>query len=113
MTYTIIGGEVNVAQRLEAGSDADGILMSYETYAHAQDIVEVEERETIQMKGISREIKVFSVIRSKAKSKKSTLEIKRTKKEVSQIGRLEKDMEVMRRNMRDMNKKIEILLKKI
>ncbi len=113
LTYTIIGGEVNVAQRLEAGSDADGILMSYETYAHAQDIVEVEERETIQMKGISREIKVFSVITSKAKSKKAKVKIKQTKKEVSQIRKLEKDMEIMRRSMRDMNKNIEMLLKKI
>ena len=62
LTYTIIGGEVNVAQRLEAAAPSDGILMSYESYAHAQDLVEVEEVNSIKMKGISREIKVFSVI---------------------------------------------------
>ena len=61
LTYTIIGGEVNVAQRLEASSDADGILMSYETFAHAQDMLEVQERETINMKGINRDIKVYHV----------------------------------------------------
>ena len=43
LSYTIIGGEVNVAQRLEASADSNGILMSYETYAFTQDIVEVEE----------------------------------------------------------------------
>ena len=37
--------EVNVAQRLEAGADANGILLSYESYAHAQDMVQVEERD--------------------------------------------------------------------
>ena len=31
-----IGGEVNVAARLEAAGEADGILMSYETYAHVK-----------------------------------------------------------------------------
>ena len=62
LTYTIIGGEVNIAQRLEAAAPSDGILMSFESYAHAEDLVEVEELNSIKMKGISREIKVFSVI---------------------------------------------------
>ena len=57
LTYTIIGGEVNVAARLESAADANGILMSYETYAHVQDMVEVEQKEAIKMKGINREIK--------------------------------------------------------
>ena len=63
LTYTIIGGEVNIAQRLEAAVPSDGILMSYESYAHAQDLIEVEELNSIKRKGIGREIKVFSVIR--------------------------------------------------
>ena len=96
LTYTIIGGEVNIAQRLEAAAPSDGILLSYESYAHAQDIVEVEELSSITMKGINREIKVFSVISdfkskklskdkdevSSVKSKKDTLE--------SRIDKLEK-----------------------
>ena len=61
LTYTIIGGEVNVTQRLEGNADPNGILMSYETFAHTQDIVEVEERKKIKMKGINREIKSFAV----------------------------------------------------
>ena len=62
LTYTIIGGEVNVAARLESAAEANGILMSYETYAHVQDMVEVEQKEAIKMKGINREIKIFSII---------------------------------------------------
>ena len=62
LTYTIIGGEVNVAQRLESAANPNGILMSYETFAHAQDMIDAEEREAIKMKGINREIKILSVI---------------------------------------------------
>ena len=61
LTYTIIGGEVNVAARLETAAEANGILLPYETYAHAQDMIEVEQKESIKMKGINREIKIFSV----------------------------------------------------
>ncbi len=114
LTYTIIGGEVNVAQRLEAGADANGILMSYETYAHAQDIVEVEEQETIKMKGISRDIKVFSVIGRKTITESKELQFKRkpTKRVFSEFEKMKKDMEVMKTNMEHLNENMEKLLKK-
>ena len=67
LTYTIIGGEVNITQRLEGKADANGILMSYETYALAQDIVEVEERENLSLKGINRIVKCFAVKKRKPK----------------------------------------------
>ena len=96
LTYTIIGGEVNIAQRLEAAAPSDGILMSYESYAHAQDLVEVDELNSITMKGINREIKVFSVIRDlkmkkieKDESKISPIKSKRNSLEL-RIDRLEK-----------------------
>ena len=58
---------------MEAAAPSDGNLVSYESYAHAQDLVEVEELNSITMKGINREIKVFSVIRD-FKLKKLALE---------------------------------------
>ncbi len=61
LSYTIIGGEVNLAQRLESHADVDGILMSYETWVHVQDLVDVEPRGAIQMKGIARNVKTFAV----------------------------------------------------
>jgi adenylate cyclase len=114
LTYTIIGGEVNVAQRLEASADANGILMSYESYAHAQDMVEVDERERITMKGISREIKVFSVVGRKNEKKSKKYETKKevTKKELSQIDKLEKDLNHLKNDMQTINQKIDTLLKK-
>ena len=62
MDYTIIGGEVNLAARLEANADPGGILMSYETYALVKDLVETEARKTLQVKGIRREVKPYAVI---------------------------------------------------
>ena len=70
LTYTIIGSEVNVAQRLEASAEPGGILMSYETYAHAPDLIEVEQLESISMKGVNKEIKVFSVLDELKKANK-------------------------------------------
>ena len=61
MDYTIIGGEVNLAARLESSADPGGILMSYETYALVKDLVETESREPIQVKGIRREVKPYAV----------------------------------------------------
>lgn len=61
MDYTIIGGEVNLAARLEGAADPGGILMSYETYALVKDMVAVEEREAIVMKGIKRQVRAFAV----------------------------------------------------
>ncbi|SCA55555.1 Adenylate cyclase (fragment) [Candidatus Terasakiella magnetica] len=61
MDYTIIGGEVNLAARLEQASDSDGILLSSETHALVKDIVDAQEREPIQVKGIARDVRTFAV----------------------------------------------------
>ncbi|MAW33978.1 MAG: hypothetical protein CMK56_06175, partial [Proteobacteria bacterium] len=97
-----------------ASADANGILMSYETYAHAQDMIEVEERETIKMKGISREIKVFSVTGIKTNSESKGFQVKKkpSRREQSKIEKLEKDVARIDNNVKEMNKNMEILLKK-
>jgi class 3 adenylate cyclase len=61
MDYTIIGGEVNLAARLEHQADPGGILLSYETYALVRDLVEAEEQPSIEAKGIRREIRPFAL----------------------------------------------------
>ena len=102
LTYTIIGGEVNVAARLESAAEANGILMSYETYAHVQDMVEVEQKEAIKMKGINREIKIYAVegrkevVKTKAKVTKAK---KPTKRELTEIEKLKKESKVLKKNI--------------
>jgi adenylate cyclase len=61
MDYTIIGGEVNLAARLESQAEPGGILLSYETYALVRDMVEAEEQPSIEAKGIRREIRPFAL----------------------------------------------------
>lgn len=62
MDYTIIGGEVNLAARLEGQADPGGLLVSSETYSLVQDIVTAEEREAISVKGIRRAIRPYAIL---------------------------------------------------
>lgn len=62
MDYTIIGGGVNLACRLEQMAPPGEILISYETYAHVRDQVCCEERGHIDVKGISRPVAIYQVI---------------------------------------------------
>ena len=70
LSYTIIGGEVNVAQRLEATCDPGGILISHETFSQVDDLVDVEERSSVSLKGIDRNIKTYAVKGRKTESEK-------------------------------------------
>ena len=110
LTYTIIGGEVNVAARLEAAGDAGGILMSYETYAHVQDMVEVEEKESVKMKGINREIKVFSVL--KRRTSKQRKKMVSSKDKINKVSYDHKIKEI-KNDLFSLQKKIDLLTKKI
>ncbi len=62
MDYTIIGGEVNLAARLESAAEPDGILMDYETYALVQDHIDAAAQPPIHVKGIAREIHPYAVL---------------------------------------------------
>lgn len=63
MDYTIIGAEANLAARLESSAPPGGIVMSYETYAHVRDMVEVRERAPERFKGIQRDVIPYEVVR--------------------------------------------------
>ena len=62
MDYTIIGGGVNMASRLETACTPGEILISYETHAHVKDQVYCEEQDRIEVKGISRPLATFRVV---------------------------------------------------
>lgn len=62
MDYTIIGGEVNLAARLEGIADPDGITLSYETYALVKEYVDAEKGEPITVKGIHRRVTPYKLI---------------------------------------------------
>lgn len=62
MDYTIIGGAVNLASRLEHEAEAGGVLISYETYAHVKDEVVCEEAGDVQVKGIAYKVQTYRVL---------------------------------------------------
>jgi class 3 adenylate cyclase len=62
MDYTIIGGAVNLASRLEHEAPEGGILISYETYAQVKDEIRCEEMGRIQVRGIGHPVATYRVV---------------------------------------------------
>jgi PAS domain S-box-containing protein len=62
MDYTMVGGTVNLASRLEHEAPPGGILISFETYAHVKDEVRCEARGHVQVKGIAQPVATYAVI---------------------------------------------------
>ena len=61
MDYTMVGGTVNLASRLEHEAPPGGVLISFETYAHVKDDVRCEERGRVQVKGIAEPVATYAV----------------------------------------------------
>jgi class 3 adenylate cyclase len=66
MDYTIIGGAVNLASRLEHEAPPGGVLISFETFAHVKDEFACEERGPIRVKGIAYPVATYLVLGPKA-----------------------------------------------
>ena len=64
MDYTIIGGAVNTASRLESLVKPGEILISYETFAHVRDQIQCEDHGETEVKGIAYPIATYQVVDS-------------------------------------------------
>ena len=62
MDYTMVGGTVNLASRLEHEVPPGGVLISFETYALVKDEVCCEERGYVQVKGIAQPVATYEVV---------------------------------------------------
>ncbi|MDX1709918.1 MAG: adenylate/guanylate cyclase domain-containing protein [Rhodovibrionaceae bacterium] len=62
MDYTIIGGGVNLASRLESAATPGEILISYETYALVKDEIRCEEKGRVEVKGIAYPVATYQVV---------------------------------------------------
>jgi len=61
MDYTIIGGNVNLAARLETAAESDTILISHETYSLIKDQIECQYMGELNYKGLKEPIKTYKV----------------------------------------------------
>ncbi len=62
MDYTIIGGGVNLAARLEKACSPSEILISYETYSHVKDLIACQIEGQIAAKGFAEPITTYRVV---------------------------------------------------
>ena len=60
--YTVIGSDVNLAQRLESNAPVAGILISESTYQALQGKIPAQPREPILVKGLDTAIAVHEVL---------------------------------------------------
>ena len=61
LSYTVLGSDVNLAQRLESNAPVEGIMISQRTYELVKDAVTTKPLEPIMVKGLDKPIKVYEV----------------------------------------------------
>jgi PAS domain S-box-containing protein len=62
MDYTMIGGAVNLASRLEHEAPPGDVVISYETYALVKDEIHCEEHGNIRVRGIAYPVSTYRVV---------------------------------------------------
>jgi adenylate cyclase len=61
LSYTALGADVNLAQRLEANAPVEGILISESTYKQVRESIKTHRLEPIKVKGFDQPISVYEV----------------------------------------------------
>ncbi len=62
MEYTVLGSDVNLAQRLESNAPVEGIMISEATYRYVKGEVPIRELEPIKVKGLEDPVAVYEVL---------------------------------------------------
>ena len=86
MDYTMIGGTVNLASRLEHEAPAGGVLLSFETYALVKDKVRCEERGQVQVKGLPQPVTTYAVVGLNRESEQASTEHLRLELEIDRMS---------------------------
>ena len=61
MEYTVLGSDVNLAQRLEASATPGQIMISHKTYEHVKHAIQAREIGEIMVKGFEHPVQVYEV----------------------------------------------------
>ena len=86
MDYTMIGGTVNLASRLENEAPPGGVLVSFETYALVKDKVRCEERGQVQVKGLAQPVTTYAVVGLNRESEQASTEHLRLELEIDRMS---------------------------
>ncbi len=62
LDYTLLGTEVNLANRLESAAEPGEILMSHETYSLVKDVIMCRDQGEIKVKGYQHPIRAYSAV---------------------------------------------------
>lgn len=62
LDYTIVGGAVNLANRLESAAETDEILISEDTFSLVKDVIKCKARGQIEAKGFAYPVNTYVVI---------------------------------------------------
>ncbi len=79
MEYTIVGGQVNIASRLQTLAEPDSIYISQAVFALIQDVAECEFIDNISVKGIHYPIEVYRLVGMKGEHPQSASPLQRRK----------------------------------
>jgi adenylate cyclase len=61
LAYTVLGSDVNLANRLESNAPVEGIMISRRTYELVKDLVPTHPHEPVLVKGLDTPIEVYTV----------------------------------------------------
>jgi adenylate cyclase len=59
--YGVVGNEINIAYRIESYSVGGQVLISESTYNEVKDLVDIFEKKSVQMKGVSVPINIYTL----------------------------------------------------
>ena len=68
LSYTVLGSDVNLAQRLESNAPVEGIMISQRTYELVKDQVPTRRLEPVKVKGLEEPIQVWEVVVEEGKN---------------------------------------------
>ena len=91
MDYTMVGGTVNLASRLEHEAPPGGILISFETYALVKDKVRCEARGEVRVKGLANPVGTYLVAGLKQDAEQSDTANMRLELEVERMSGKERE----------------------
>jgi PAS domain S-box-containing protein len=92
MDYTMIGGTVNLASRLEHEASPGGVLISFETFALVKDEVWCEERGPVRVKGIADPVATYEVVGQRPQSKQPSASHLRLEIDAARMSEEERKM---------------------